>query len=138
MMCVKCGKPIDIYDIAIYAPDAFAHKHCPVVPDAGVRSNDLIAGREPREQDGGAEGNQEVMSEATTRAIAATGEHVDLLPCPFCGGEAQFGNVEGGFNDGGQYISCMACDVSTRLYFPLKEDVRVTLIHDWNRRAWHP
>lgn len=101
--------------------------------DDGVRSNDLIAGREPREQDGGAEGNQGVKSEATTRAIAAESEQL-LLPCPFCSYEL----IEMALRDTpipahywGAY--CHNCSA----WGPIHSNKKIA-VDLWNTRAWHP
>lgn len=58
---------------------------------------------------------------------------VDLLPCPFCGGEAkrhtlpadEFGN------EGGDVIECTVCGASSHVEFGRKENLQDT----WNRRA---
>lgn len=68
----------------------------------------------------------------------------DLLPCPFCGGEAKRGDNGptkeqlanglswgGDFDDGGSFIECQSCHASTALHFDRKEN----LVSDWNRRA---
>lgn len=69
----------------------------------------------------------------------------DLLPCPFCGGDA-----ERGFNgptkeqlanslswgqdvdDGGSFIECQSCHASTALHYDRCEN----LVSDWNRRSY--
>lgn len=66
-----------------------------------------------------------------------------LLPCPFCGGEAKFGSVEGDPElpqTGGNYIECSnpRCRATTCLVFPLKEDVTQELTERWNLRAPAP
>ena len=66
-----------------------------------------------------------------------------LLPCPFCGGEAervdngptkeQMQNVlswGGDADDGGSFIRCKRCDASTALHF----DRRENLVSSWNKR----
>lgn len=60
-----------------------------------------------------------------------------LLPCPFCGGQADFGQVadsEIDPNSGGEFIDCSQCHASTALVFPLKGDVKRELIERWNQR----
>jgi hypothetical protein len=60
-----------------------------------------------------------------------------LLPCPCCGGEAQFGEVDSGETDdnhGGHYIECSGCGLTTNLVFPDKGDVERELREVWNRR----
>lgn len=67
-----------------------------------------------------------------------------LLPCPFCGGEAervdngptkeQMQNVlswGGDADDGGSFIHCKKCDASTALHF----DRRENLVSSWNERS---
>ncbi len=60
-----------------------------------------------------------------------------LLPCPFCGGRAEKGEVtdEDDHNWGGRYVHCTKCDVSTRLWFPLKDSVEELIEEAWNQRA---
>lgn len=64
----------------------------------------------------------------------------DLLPCPFCGGEAKYysrDNNGGGFgqNPTDHWISCEQCYASMGLF-----DNRKEAIAAWNRRApaWQP
>lgn len=64
---------------------------------------------------------------------------IQLLPCPFCGGEATFGFVahtdrEDDPNAGGEFVDCSQCQASTALVFPLKGDVKRELAERWNRR----
>jgi len=60
-----------------------------------------------------------------------------LLPCPFCGGDAERidvpdeDDVDGGVNAGGSCIQCKRCSASTGLHFDRKEN----LIAAWNERA---
>jgi hypothetical protein len=62
---------------------------------------------------------------------------IDLLPCPFCGGEAERidvpaeDEVDGGANAGGSCIQCTRCVASTALHFDRKEN----LVSSWNERA---
>ena len=61
-----------------------------------------------------------------------------LLPCPFCAREARFEKVSHDpfdNNYGGEYVECSNCGASTKLWFPLKEDVKRQLLEAWNRRA---
>ena len=61
---------------------------------------------------------------------------IDLLPCPFCGGEAKREDIEareGVENAGASYIACDRCWASTALHFDRKEN----LDDSWNRRKWH-
>lgn len=56
-----------------------------------------------------------------------------LLPCPFCGGEAEridF-DVGSGDNEGGSCISCTKCQASGPVEFGYKEN----FVSNWNRRA---
>lgn len=72
---------------------------------------------------------------------------IALLPCPFCGGAAQFGKCEPGDveaeNDGAEYIECEACGASTCLVFPCMDAAKPRLCELWNNRAkaepvaWH-
>jgi hypothetical protein len=65
------------------------------------------------------------------------GSSAELLPCPFCGAEAAFGEIGGEGDDaGGQFIQCTdaCCGASSALIFPLMDDVRWLLVERWNRR----
>lgn len=58
----------------------------------------------------------------------------ELLPCPFCGGEAQRYDIEGDITDenaGGSGIKCRSCHATTALHFDRKEN----LVSSWNDRA---
>jgi hypothetical protein len=63
-----------------------------------------------------------------------------LKSCPFCGGRALF-YIAGTDDDkhdanfGGRYIACEKCDASTRLIFPLKDEVDSQLRELWNARV---
>lgn len=62
---------------------------------------------------------------------------VDLLPCPFCAGQAKRVDIEaqdGIENSGCSFINCTKCDASTALHFDRKEN----LVSSWNDRAGHP
>lgn len=62
-----------------------------------------------------------------------SGVREELLPCPFCGGEAQrldFGPGESE-NAGGSCISCRECQASGNVEFGYKQN----FIANWNRRA---
>lgn len=58
-----------------------------------------------------------------------------LLPCPFCGGEAERVDVpaEADYDDGagGSFIQCRRCVASTGLHYEFKEN----LVSSWNDRA---
>lgn len=57
----------------------------------------------------------------------------ELLPCPFCGGDAEridFGPGDAE-NDGGSCIACKRCHASGPVEFGFKEN----FIANWNRRA---
>jgi hypothetical protein len=63
---------------------------------------------------------------------------VGLLPCPFCGGDAEFGAVGGDGGDaGGQFVQCTnaMCGASSALIFPCGDEPKPLLIEKWNRRA---
>lgn len=55
----------------------------------------------------------------------------ELLPCPFCGGEAERFECEETDNRGGDVIGCKHCQASTRVFFGRKEG----LLEAWNTRA---
>ncbi|PTA95606.1 hypothetical protein C9415_10155 [Kluyvera sp. Nf5] len=54
-----------------------------------------------------------------------------LLPCPFCGGKAEFDHDDYNLI----WISCSACGVSTDTAYHSGADARETLREAWNRRA---
>jgi Lar family restriction alleviation protein len=60
---------------------------------------------------------------------------INLLPCPFCGGEAERIDIpdkdDGDCNAGGSCIQCKNCLASTALYFDRKEN----LVSLWNKRT---
>jgi len=71
-----------------------------------------------------------------------------LLPCPFCGGKAEFGIVpykrkyasdqcDINHDHGGEFIQCLnnACSASSMLIFPTLADAKPLLIEKWNRRV---
>jgi Lar family restriction alleviation protein len=55
----------------------------------------------------------------------------ELLPCPFCGGEAERFDLEDGDNFGGSVIQCKKCQCSTAVHFDRKEH----LYSSWNERT---
>jgi hypothetical protein len=55
----------------------------------------------------------------------------DLLNCAHCGGAASFGETE----EGGEYIECGSCGITTKLYFACGEDPKPLMTEAWNRRA---
>jgi Lar family restriction alleviation protein len=58
-----------------------------------------------------------------------------LKPCPFCGFEARIIEVEETDNRGGFVVCCTGCEASTKVWFPLKDDVTQILRDEWNKRA---
>lgn len=64
------------------------------------------------------------------RVVVARGK---LLPCPCCGGDAEFAKEEGG----GEYIECIApnCHLSTALVYPAMDEAKPLLVERWSRRA---
>ena len=58
---------------------------------------------------------------------------VDLLPCPFCGGEAKRSTLppDEFDNAGGDVIECTGCGASSHVEFGRREN----LVSTWNRRA---
>lgn len=62
----------------------------------------------------------------------------DLEPCPFCGGDAKYGEAAE-CGDGAYVVSCTSCQASSMVAFASKEDPRQKLTEAWNRRAgWRP
>ena len=67
-------------------------------------------------------------------AIAAFGAKLDengLLPCPLCGGGAEFDYDDDNLN----WISCSACGISTDTVYHTDIDARDKLHEVWNRRT---
>lgn len=67
---------------------------------------------------------------------------VELLPCPFCGGMAEHGNIADDCmpphpDQGGHFIQCAnnACGASTNLRFSCGDDPKPLLAEQWNRRG---
>jgi sarcosine oxidase delta subunit len=67
---------------------------------------------------------------------------MELLPCPFCGEFAEFGQIADDCmpphpDQGGHFIQCTnnACGASTNLRFAFRDDPRPLLAEQWNRRA---
>lgn len=60
----------------------------------------------------------------------------ELLPCPFCGGEAeQYDDHDtGSFNEGMSCIQCTRCQASSAMHGDRKEN----LVSSWNTRATPP
>jgi Lar family restriction alleviation protein len=58
----------------------------------------------------------------------------ELLPCPFCGGEAERFTLEDDENLGGDVICCTDCQASSNVEFGFKEN----LVANWNRRTELP
>ena len=61
-----------------------------------------------------------------------------LKRCPFCGGEAEFGQcslAEDNDNAGAEFISCVQCDATTALVFPCMDEAKTMLMERWNKRA---
>lgn len=58
----------------------------------------------------------------------------ELMPCPFCGGEAERIDIEEGENAGGSCVSCKKCLASGPVEFDFKEN----FTRNWNRRAGVP
>jgi Lar family restriction alleviation protein len=60
-----------------------------------------------------------------------------LKPCPFCGSDAEFGEIGEGQDAGGHFVQCLssACGASSALIFPLMDDVKALLMERWNKRT---
>lgn len=56
----------------------------------------------------------------------------DLLPCPFCGGQARVESIgpSGGDYEATYYVQCSACQVTTD-----QADAPQHVIDAWNRRT---
>lgn len=66
-----------------------------------------------------------------------TSQGPELLPCPFCGGEAKrvtLGKNDGPENEGGDVINCTRCWASSHIEFGRKEN----LVDCWNIRTTDP
>lgn len=67
--------------------------------------------------------------EGLAQPPAATVEAVELLPCPFCGGDSHLG---GGTD--GSFVNCTDCLASTNILRPEGQTDSDAIAH-WNRRA---
>lgn len=71
---------------------------------------------------------------------ADTADTVELLPCPFCGGKAQFDCIESEDgddpNEGGHCVACSGCGACSILVFACGDDPLPILAEKWNRRAF--
>ena len=63
----------------------------------------------------------------------------ELLPCPFCGGAAEWQHNDGAISmdsdAGGHWVNCGTCGASTNMRFNLIGDCRPLLAEQWNRRT---
>lgn len=59
----------------------------------------------------------------------------ELMPCPFCGGEAELFECEETDNEGGWVVGCKSCMASTRVHFANGDDPRPIVVDLWNTRA---
>lgn len=71
---------------------------------------------------------------------AGDAEAKELANCPFCGSDADFGEIGGAEETpdaGGHFVQCLnsACSASSALIFPLMDDAKPLLRERWNRRA---
>lgn len=64
-------------------------------------------------------------------ADAQASKCCDLLPCPFCGGEAGFDYDDNGYH----WIWCTSCGVSTDTDKHMGDDCHPRLANIWNSRA---
>ena len=65
-------------------------------------------------------------------------ERETLLPCPFCGANAEILTIPEDHPDAGaMFVQCCdsRCMTSSALLYPLMDDVRALLVDRWNRRA---
>lgn len=70
-----------------------------------------------------------------------TTERETLLPCPFCGADAEVLTIpEDHIDAGAMFVQCCdnRCMASSALLCPLMDDVRDLLVERWNRRAAQP
>jgi len=57
-----------------------------------------------------------------------------IKECPCCGGLAAIGEVPYGEKQGGRYVECTRCGLTTRLMYPSKDDCDPELVETWNDR----
>lgn len=60
-----------------------------------------------------------------------------LKPCPFCGGDAEFVSIADEADPcfGGVVAACLRCGAASKVIFPLKDDVKLLLLEQWNQRT---
>lgn len=58
----------------------------------------------------------------------------ELLPCPFCGGAAQFMDTSEVTNEGGIVVECQKCRACTAVVFSAKDDPKPYALYLWNSR----
>lgn len=56
---------------------------------------------------------------------------IELEPCPFCGGKAEFDYDDNGWN----WIECQQCHVSSKAGVHAMEDCKPMLAESWNNRV---
>lgn len=64
----------------------------------------------------------------------------ELLPCPFCGGSADYVEQE---DEDGRFIAvvCSGCGAGSSQHYPLMDDARPAAANAWNKRTpapWRP
>lgn len=84
---------------------------------------------------GGPVGPAPTLTAATATTIAPSNKHPDLKACPFCNGSAVICELRDEINMGGFIVMCEVCQVNTRVFFPIKEDVTQALLGAWNVRV---
>lgn len=114
-------------------PDPSDYGTCPDCQGHGEIEVDTVAVTEEEIMEPAYDPTTQPFDEPNKHAgTAQKGEREEaLLPCPFCGGDAEIVHIEEGENAGGSCVCCKRCNASSNVEFEFKEN----FISNWNRRS---